>query len=365
MDEDDLFNDEERETQEQQMDEEHDLLLREELWMEEHDMLHHEEDWIQEDGMLNEEEWIEEYVFFDEEEWEEERRIDHSYHRALQLQEHRERQYQMLLAASAGSLDDLIKYQRLLEYSIPNALDTTHDKQWGYTVLHLASKDAQLHIVKYLIEECNIKYDTIGNNKEQSTALQVASSYGRLPIVEYFINNCNADINEADLYGNTLLHRAIRNGRVDVVRYLTQDCGDRIDIERKNNHGLTALHFAVMFSKLNIVQFLATECKVNIEVKSAHVWTPLHIAVFCCSKMTTVQYLIDTCHVDITAMNYHGQSIFDILFYLYCKRPNATDYCNDIVVRILQTLGLLNKKKQQHVCHKNNKNKPTKRKLNI
>ena len=52
-----------------------------------------------------------------------------------------------------------------------------------------------------------------------------------------------------DNYGYTPLHHASRNGHLNIVQYLTQECHS--DVESKDKDGYTPLHYASENGHLN------------------------------------------------------------------------------------------------------------------
>uniref|UniRef100_A0A1X7TWT6 Uncharacterized protein n=1 Tax=Amphimedon queenslandica TaxID=400682 RepID=A0A1X7TWT6_AMPQE len=86
------------------------------------------------------------------------------------------------------------------------------DKQYrdtiGLTVLHHAVK--HIHVVKYLINECNC--DTTVTDKEGWTSLHVAADCGTPEVVEFFLSTCNCDPLAKDNEGVTPLQLAKGRG---------------------------------------------------------------------------------------------------------------------------------------------------------
>ncbi|KIK55388.1 hypothetical protein GYMLUDRAFT_137560, partial [Collybiopsis luxurians FD-317 M1] len=70
------------------------------------------------------------------------------------------------------------------------------------------------------------------------TVLHVASSNGHLNIVKHLIEKGVNNLNAADKWGNTALHEAAAKGHLDIVRYLL---GKGCDPLLKTRDGKTPL----------------------------------------------------------------------------------------------------------------------------
>lgn len=87
-------------------------------------------------------------------------------------------------------------------------------------------------------------------------------------------DNAEFDINTCDSQGNTALHVAVENGRIEICDILLNN-GAIPDIQNKS--GMTPLHIAAKENKLNAFQLLIT-FYTNIRVKDSIGNTPLHLA---------------------------------------------------------------------------------------
>ena len=103
--------------------------------------------------------------------------------------------------------------------------------------------------------------DVEAQNSNAWTALRFACFHGRLHIVKFLIENCDANVNAIDSNGWTALHLTSKFGHLDIVRYLIENCS--VDMEATNNVGINALHFASYYGHLNIVQYLVQHCDMD------------------------------------------------------------------------------------------------------
>ena len=91
---------------------------------------------------------------------------------------------------------------------------------------------------------------------------------GAFSTVEYLINN-GADVNCVSSNDETPLYVASQNGRLDVVKYLVEQC--QANVEAKNNNLSTPLQLASTYGHLPIVQYLVKHCNANVESKNIKV----------------------------------------------------------------------------------------------
>ena len=90
----------------------------------------------------------------------------------------------------------------------------------GGTLLHWAAAYGWTDIVELLITEykCDVNCGTVNNNH---TPVYVASERGRLDVIKCLYNNGKCDLFIKNDYGDTPLDRARRNGRHEIVKFLT------------------------------------------------------------------------------------------------------------------------------------------------
>lgn len=86
------------------------------------------------------------------------------------------------------------------------------------------------------------------------------------------------------------IHYAVRDGKVDVLKWLVKEAGALVEME--DREGETALHKASLAGKLPALTFLLS-CDADANVKDVDGWTPLHNA---CSRgyLDIVKVLVET-----------------------------------------------------------------------
>ncbi len=85
-----------------------------------------------------------------------------------------------------------------------------------------------------------------------------------------------ADVDAKDKNGETALHWAACDGRVDVAKILIEKGAD---VDAKSNFNETSLHKAAFYGHVEVVKFLI-ENGVNVDATNNYWWTVLHEAAF-------------------------------------------------------------------------------------
>ncbi|KAM7461761.1 hypothetical protein LguiA_029882 [Lonicera macranthoides] len=126
---------------------------------------------------------------------------------------------------------------------------------------------------------------------DEKTVLHLASQLGQTVAVKLILSIQPLLITRANLYGETALHLATRNGHANVVRVLI-DCArklDNEDIESRphawqfilwmaNVDGETVLHEAVRYSRPEVLSMLLKEDPSYLHSANEKGETPLYIA---------------------------------------------------------------------------------------
>ncbi len=104
------------------------------------------------------------------------------------------------------------------------------------------------------------------------TILNTIIDMGQMELVPYVLNQ-GAELDSASL-GSVPLHRAVRNGNLDLIQMLI----DRhVDVNIQDDHGYSPMHIAARSGNMQILQLLlASNAKVDILDKKQE--TPLHKA---------------------------------------------------------------------------------------
>ncbi|EAX83403.1 hypothetical protein TVAG_242560 [Trichomonas vaginalis G3] len=185
-----------------------------------------------------------------------------------------------------------------------------NDDFCGTNVLHYASLEGNLRLVKSLIE-CGCDKDF--NSKNGGTALFWASIYGYLEIIQYLIS-VGANKEAKGSKGFTPLILASIGGKLDVVKYLISVGANK---EAKDNSGSTPLIKASANGQLDVVKYLIS-VGANKEAKDNSGDTPLIFA-SCYGHFEVVKYLISV-GANKEAKNNEGKTALD------CSKGAVREY---------------------------------------
>ncbi|WP_264705197.1 ankyrin repeat domain-containing protein [Wolbachia endosymbiont (group A) of Gymnosoma rotundatum] len=254
-------------------------------------------------------------------------------------------------AAEAGRL-------RIVKYLIEKGANLNVKDNVGQTPLHYAAMNDALKVVKYFIGkgakidlEVNsetplkmlkrrghggladsiikelterlfdaVEYDDFGEvqslinqgvsvnvkDSEEQTLLHCAVSNGKLKVVKYLIEKKGVDFNvkEGD-FGWTLLHLAAFGGNLEVVKYFIER--KQVDFNVGDSYKITPLHYAVEHSRLEVVKYLIEKKKADINVKDGSGKVPLHYAAVS-NDIEVVKYLLGKKNANINATDNDEQT---------------------------------------------------------
>ena len=160
-----------------------------------------------------------------------------------------------------------------------NPLDENED---GFTLLHFASMHGRLDILKYLVEDEKCV--------PPPTTLHIAAEGEQFHVVRYLVEECQLDPTALDSFNRSPLCYACMNGEIEMARYLVacmSECMKMDDIMFHSEvlSGIiydapqmdNSLSCACLGGHLSAVKFLIEECKCNPNLVYNGL-APLHIA---------------------------------------------------------------------------------------
>ena len=151
----------------------------------------------------------------------------------------------MAEAADVGSLE-MVQFLRQLGQSFSCVVNM------GDGVIHLAIKNGNLELVKYIMDNAN-ENELIFRNSIEMTPFLLACENGKKDIAEYFLIEKGSSIDERDCHSSSGIILASINGHNNIIEWLV-DLG--CSIEDKNSVGSTCLLNACINGKLETVKWL-------------------------------------------------------------------------------------------------------------
>jgi hypothetical protein len=112
----------------------------------------------------------------------------------------------------------------------------------------------------------------------KNDALRFAAKTGNLKEIQEMIKK-GADPTNTTSYGNTALHIAANEGKLEIVQYLLT-CGKEVDPRAKTNRGETPLHYAAQWGQTEICKYLieSANCEKDLFLEDQVGYTPLDYA---------------------------------------------------------------------------------------
>ena len=165
----------------------------------------------------------------------------------------------------------------LVHAKILKNIDTMYAKAvWNTKALYvrhpvfIATFFGHMDVVKYLVDNSENKNPIVNGN----SLLHIAADNGKLDIVKYIISK-DVEINLRDDYGHhTPLHFAAETGKLDVVKYLMEKLEDKSPTDKGGN---TPLHMAAANRQLIVYKYIIENIdEKNPRNKNGH--TPLDFA---------------------------------------------------------------------------------------
>ena len=173
---------------------------------------------------------------------------------------------------------------------------------------HLSSRNGWLDVMKDLITGVYGRpFDPQERNYYGKTCLHYAAEGNHVHVVRYLITECNCDPMATDTYGNTVLHIAAAHGSLGVIKYLINhhNCNPMAS----NDKGENTLHCAV--EHIDIVKYLINEHYCDPMVVEKFGRTLLHMATYKCYS-STIEYLLLTGRCDPLVKDNTGRTSVQI-----------------------------------------------------
>lgn len=164
-----------------------------------------------------------------------------------------------------------------------------------YTPLHSLAKSGDYETIKTILTRIEEKHTSRFNkvvnaqDRDGDTPLHLAAYNGKLDVIEYLISK-GANVNAKSKDNWVPLHWASHSGVLGVVKHLVSNGAD---VNAKNKQDGTPLHLAARMGKLNVVEYLLGK-GANVDANTTrplYNGTPLHLAAYH-GELDIAKYLI-------------------------------------------------------------------------
>ena len=196
-----------------------------------------------------------------------------------------------------------------------NNVDINANDYNNNTPLHVAARCGNKEVALFLINEMGCDMNVKGYLGQ--SLLHSACNGGNVSLVQTLIQDYNADISARDDENNTPLHVAALNGNKDVALFLLNKIDSKM-IDSKGHLGRSLLHSAVYEGNISLIKTLIYDYNADINVKDDQNLTPLHMALSY-NKLDTVSVII----TDFERLGFKVDDKLpngDSLLHLACKK---------------------------------------------
>ena len=213
---------------------------------------------------------------------------------------------------------------RLTQLGLKDVFEKDSD---GLTILHHACKEGKLQTVQHLIEYFPDLMKI--RDKTGCSLLLISGLSGSVELVKHLISKgCN--VTDKDNDGRTVLHKACKEGKLELAQYLVESYPDLLAIRDKE--GRSPFLVAGFSGSVDLVKYLIINgC--NVLDKDCDGGTVLHKACYK-GRQELVQYLVENFPDMLTIRDKLGRSPFlnsgysgsvELVKYLISKRCDVQD----------------------------------------
>ena len=215
----------------------------------------------------------------------------------------------------------------------------THCSNIGFTLVHRAAQNGQLHALQHLVNtyQCDINATTIYYvNRALYTPLHYACEEGHVAVALYLTSLPQCNITAETSNHSTIIHLTCKSGSLPILKHLVEHCSDQLSLYAINDDGKASIHLACENGALNIIKYIIEHSPDLLDLPDAHSYTPLLTAAYN-NHLPVVKYL-NSHNCNISVLDDKGFNVlhissekgcFDIVKYLIDGEyvdPNITDF---------------------------------------
>ncbi|KAK4382178.1 hypothetical protein Sango_2896200 [Sesamum angolense] len=182
-------------------------------------------------------------------------------------------------ASMFGQAEFVREYMRLSSISAHQLSQLNRD---GYSPLHLASANAHLEIVDFMLEYVKQNFAVVEvcmkKDREGRSALHSAVVSGKIEIIDVLFVNYPDAANEVTFHQETVLHLAVKHHQHEALKFLIdRKLGSSAAglLNAGDQEGNTILHLATANRQFQIVEYLVKQPNLNVNAENSNGLRPL------------------------------------------------------------------------------------------
>lgn len=228
---------------------------------------------------------------------------------------------------------------------------TKYSPEDWYLVSRYFSKITKYQMIRYRISKCRIKCENIieyirlnpveDNNRttedlEKTCLLFELAANGDISAIQFLVDVDHYDINQKNVFGDSLLHTALEQNQVELAQKLISEY--QLDINEQGDDDDTPLHQACYHGHFDITIF-ALSLGADINLTNCYGFTPLYVALLY-NRNDIAKLLVDVYHADVNIKCHSGVTVLhlaasgdfvDIIDSLYTESNNKSSAYGELI----------------------------------
>ena len=214
------------------------------------------------------------------------------------------------IAARNNNLEALKLFYE--EFGVINVNQKTND---GNTVVHIAVQNKYLEIIKWLCSTFKSEINVQELNQGGESVYHNAAEIGNLAVLKFLHEEIGGiNVNQKRNDGNTVVHLAMRNERLDIIKWLCSNFKSEINVQELNERGESIYHIAAKCGNLGAMKIFHEEFGgIYVNQKTYTGNTVVHFAMIC-KFLEIIKWLSSTfkSEINMQELNKDGESVFHI-----------------------------------------------------
>ena len=151
----------------------------------------------------------------------------------------------------------------ILRSLLENGYDKDSQNETGDTILHIACKNENPYLVRYLIKTVRVNKEI--KNYKGETAFDICCQKKNPDIINLFLHYASKQ-NESISYINSLLISGTKYNVFDATKFAIESLG--ADPNAQSDDGLCPIHYAALNGNFRFLEYLVKQPNININIKT-------------------------------------------------------------------------------------------------